>query len=288
MSLTTTVKKLWFALTDKKRLVLLDYPVDAKRMYSEESNTPHKALYQLIAAGKEEYKKLLHAVNTYRQPILSIKKEKDNGHGIEPGWNNGYLPGLDMIMLYTLLAEIKPAKYIEIGSGTSTRVAYKVKRDHNLSFTITSIDPSPRKEIKSIVDQWENKELQKVSLAHFQTLEENDIVFFDGTHTLYPNSDVTWFFLEVLPLLKKGVYVHFHDVYLPYDYPQFMCDRFYNEQYILAGCLLSNPEKYSIVCPNYFIYADKGLHTLLDYFWKLEKFNTVETHGGSFWIRIEK
>lgn len=41
-------------------------------------------------------------------------------------------------------------------------------------------------------------------------------------------------FLELLPNLRKGVIVHFHDIYLPLDYPQFMCDRFYSEQYVLV------------------------------------------------------
>jgi hypothetical protein len=114
-----------------------------------------------------------------------------------------------------------------------------------------------------------------------QTLEKDDVLFFDGTHLLYPNSDVMWFFLEILPNLKKGVVVHLHDVYLPYDYPDFMLKRYYNEQYVLATLLLNNPEKYEILSPNYFIYSDKALHHLLDPIWELEALKNVEQHGGS-------
>ena len=75
------------------------------------------------------------------------------------------------------------------------------------------------------------------------------------------------FFLEILPKLKKGVIVHIHDIYLPYDYPQFMCDRFYSEQYGLAMYLLANEKKYEPLLPNYFIYCDTELSMQIAPFW---------------------
>lgn len=137
-----------------------------------------------------------------------------------------------------------------------------------------------------IADVIKKTEVQSVPLEFFSTLEEGDVLFFDGTHTLYPNSDVMWFFLEVLPVLKKGVYVHVHDVYWPFDYPEFMCERYYNEQYILAAFLLNAPHRYEIVFPNYYVYTRNDLHNRLDFLWKNEKLRNVEAHGGSFWIRI--
>jgi hypothetical protein len=279
------IKKLWFTLNNKHRLVLLDYPVIPKRLYTE-PDTPHTGLFAHINSQRNNYKAILSKTLQYAGNILSIREDKDKENDTDPGWNNGYFPGLDIIMLYSLLNEIRPKRYIEIGSGTSTRVAYKARKDHDLSYTITSIDPSPRKEVISIVDHREPVELQKASLDLFYSLEDGDILFFDGTHTLYPNSDVMWFFLEVLPILKKGVYVHIHDIYLPYDYPDFMCERYYNEQYILASCLLSNPDKYQVVCPNYFIYTETELHTMLHPLWNHPVLANVEKHGGSFWFRI--
>jgi len=81
----------------------------------------------------------------------------------------------------------------------------------------------------------------------------------DNSHRVLLNSDATVFFLEVLLKLSKGVIVHIQDIYLPYDYPQFMCDRFYSEQYLLASYLLANSKKYNPLLPNYFISKDKEL-----------------------------
>jgi hypothetical protein len=59
------------------------------------------------------------------------------------------------------------------------------------------------------------------------------------------------------------VIVHIHDIYLPYDYPQDMCDRFYSEQYVLAALLLANPARYELLFPGIFVSEDKELSGLL-------------------------
>lgn len=94
------------------------------------------------------------------------------------------------------------------------------------------------------------------------------------------------FFLEVFPRLQKGVIVHIHDVYLPYDYPDFMCERFYSEQYGLAMYLLANPERYRPILPNYFIHQDPKLNQIMDPLWDHPNLKGVERHGGSFWLEI--
>jgi len=80
--------------------------------------------------------------------------------------------------------------------------------------------------------------------------------------------------------------VHVHDIYIPFDYPQFMCDRAYSEQYILAAFLLSNPEKYKPILPNYFISEDEQLNGILSPIWNLDSLQGVEHHGGSFWFEV--
>ena len=67
-----------------------------------------------------------------------------------------------------------------------------------------------------------------------------------------------WFLWTFFPP-KRGVIVHIHDIYLPYDYPQFMCDRAYSEQYGLAFYLLANAQKYQPLFPAYFISEDKSI-----------------------------
>jgi hypothetical protein len=73
-----------------------------------------------------------------------------------------------------------------------------------------------------------------------------DVLFFDGSHRCLQNSDVTAFFLDVLPELPSGVIVGIHDIVLPNDYPSVWKDRYYSEQYILAAYLLGAQERVSI------------------------------------------
>ena len=98
--------------------------------------------------------------------------------------------------------------------------------------------------------------------------------------------NIVGFFMEVLPKLPKGVIVHIHDIYLPYDYPQFMCDRFYSEQYVLAAFIMANPERYKPILPNYFISEDTELRIILEPIWQHSALQDVEKHGASFWLQI--
>ena len=91
-------------------------------------------------------------------------------------------------------------------------------RTGNLKTTIMSIDPKPRAEIDSLCDRVMRLPLELCDLNLFRELEPGDILFFDGSHRIFANSDVTVFFIEVLPRLKPGVLVHVHDIFLPADY----------------------------------------------------------------------
>jgi hypothetical protein len=286
VSIKTRVKKIWYSLFRSKRLILLDYTIDPTAIYSETNNRPHQQLFNILATGNTRYEQLLSRVVLYKDKFALIEEEKNVSDDSEPGWNNGHLPGLDIIILYSILMEFKPRIYIEIGSGTSTKVAHKVKKDNHFNMEIISIDPRPRKNIDKLADKIYRKNIQDQDIALFQELQAGDVVFFDGTHTIYPNSDVMWFFLEILPVLNKGVIVQIHDIYLPYDYPGFMLERYYSEQYLLGALLLNNPDKYEILAPNYFIYSNKRMHATLDSIWSLKSLKNVERHGGSFWFIV--
>jgi hypothetical protein len=144
----------------------------------------------------------------------------------------------------------------------------------------------PRAEIDHLADKIIREPFENIDLKFIDELGENDILFIDNSHRILPNSDAMVFFMEVLPRLKKGVIVHIHDIYLPYDYPQFMCDRFYNEQYGLAMFLMANPEKYKTLLPNYFISEDKALAEVISPMWNHANLEGVERHGGSYWLQI--
>jgi hypothetical protein len=186
-----------------------------------------------------------------------------------------------------MIAKYKPKSYVEVDSGNSTKVAYKSIVNHDLKTSIISIDPNPRAEIDKLASKIIREPFENVDFDFIFSLEENDILFIDNSHRILPNSDSMVFYLEVLPNLPRGVIVHVHDVYLPYDYPQFMCDRCYSEQYGLAMYLLANSEKYQTLLPNYFIYEDEELSSIIAPIWNNPNLDGVERHGGSFWMKIQ-
>lgn len=279
------IKQIYRFLSPKFQNLFLDYKVNFKPRYGF-GKPPHSELYSIINKNRNNYKDLLTKSMDYKDYIWQIKDSKTETDPTKPIWNNGFLPGLDIIAIYTILSQYKPKKYIEIGSGNSTKVAYKAKIEQNATMQIISIDPQPRTEIDKLTDVVIRKPFEDCNLDLINELDENDILFVDNSHRILPNSDSMVFFLEVLPRLKKGVIVHIHDIYLPYDYPQFMCDRFYSEQYGLAMFLLANPKKYETILPNYFIFDDKELSQIISPIWNHKNLENVEKHGGSYWIRI--
>lgn len=279
------IKSIYRFLSPKYQNLFAEYKVDMKPRYGH-GLPPHDLLYDIVNEHRDDYARFIDKALAFKNQIQEIKQSDKETDNTLPAWNNGFLPGLDIIGIYAMLSLNKPKKYIEVGSGNSTKVAFKAKKEHDLDTQIISIDPMPRAEIDSLADQIIRKPFEDIDYRMLLELEENDILFIDNSHRILPNSDSMVFFLEILPKLKKGVIIHIHDIYVPYDYPQFMCDRFYSEQYGLAMYLLANPKKYKTIFPNYFIFEDKELSGKLLPFWDHENLKGVERHGGSYWLKI--
>lgn len=281
------LKQLYRFLSPRYQNLFLEYKVNVKPRFGMGSIPPHPELYDIINSQRDTYRDYLLKSLNYRETLWKIRYEAEERNSRELVWNNGYLPGLDIIGLYTMLAEIQPATYLEVGSGNSTMVAAKAIRENKLETKIISIDPVPRSSIDELADTVIRKPFESIDFDIVNNLNKGDILFIDNSHRIFPNSDSMVFFLEVLPRLKKGVYVHLHDIYLPYDYPQFMCDRFYSEQYGLAMYILANPEKYLTILPNYFIFKDRELSEIIVPLWENEQMSRVEKHGGSYWLQVQ-
>ena len=271
----------------KYQKLILEYKVEFKPRYGY-GKKPHELLYKLIDSKRANYEIYLNNILKFKSVFECIKKIDFETNENEPCWNNGFLPGLDIVALYNFIDVFKPKKYIEIGSGNSTKVAKKSIKDNGLSTKIISVDPFPRANIDHLSNTVIRKPLENIDDLKFivDELEQNDILFIDNSHRCLPNSDSMVCFLDILPYLKKGVIVHIHDIYLPYDYPQFMCDRFYSEQYVLAAFIMANSNKYEPIFPCAFISEDKKLSAILEPIWQSENTKGVEKHGGSFWFRI--
>jgi hypothetical protein len=238
----------------------------------------------MVEAQRERYVELLDCFLAY-MPRLSDIAVRGSRDGMAPYWDNGWLPPLDAFALYGFVAHVNPGRYVEIGSGSSTKFARQAVTDHGLRTRITSIDPKPRASVDAVCDTVIRQPLELADLSLFSELEAGDIVFFDGSHRVFSGSDVTVFFLEVLPRLRPGVFVHVHDVFLPADYPPEWRWRYYSEQHLLAAFLLASPGRFSVEWPAAFIDHDAELRTRLDPL-RREIGPAPEYQPGSFWLRL--
>jgi hypothetical protein len=78
----------------------------------------------------------------------------------------------------------------------------------------------------------------------FRELGPQDVLFVDTTHTVKTGGDVNRIVLDVLPALAPGVVVHFHDIWLPYEYHRALTETLganWSEQYLLQALLSGNP-----------------------------------------------
>jgi len=280
-----------FILTflNKAYPVFLDYPVQSQPRYGY-GKPPHPKLHEIINRDREVYRDYLSRFLEYKDYFTQISKVETDSRSTEPAWINDFLPGLDSVAIYGFLCLNSPQRYFEIGSGNSTKFARKAIINHNLKTKITSFDPHPRDKINLICDNIFRQPIEDTNLAIFDKLEAGDILFVDNSHRVFMNSDATVVFLDILPKLKPGVFVGFHDILLPLDYPpkyEYGRERYFSEQYLLAAYLLAEGDKFEIILPSCFISHDPELSGIMSPLWEDPKLKGVETHGSSFWIKME-
>jgi hypothetical protein len=225
---------------------------------------PNPRLAAVLAHDDWDYAEALGIVERYERELRRIQLHRSIE--TEPCWANGSLPGLDGAALYAFVRDRAPARYLEVGSGESTRFVARARADGGLDTTITSIAPA-----------------NSTHPALFAELRPGDVLFVDGSHLVRRNSDVVTFFLDVLPSLAPGVLVGIHDVYLPYDYPPDVAEGAYGEQYLLGAYLLGTPPA-RVVLPAYYVAQHPALGPVVDALWADPSFTGVERHGTAFWM----
>ena len=155
-----------------------------------------------------------------------------------PRWDQDWFPRLDAAAAYAMVRETQPRRIVEVGSGHSTRFMARAVADGALETRITAIDPQPRASLSGLAIEWLQTPVQRVPA--FPALAPGDILFIDSSHQLKPGSDVEFLLKAILPLLPAGVRVHFHDIFLPDDYPREWEWRRYNEQAAVASLIEQN------------------------------------------------
>ena len=168
------LKNLYRFINPKIKTLHLEYFTDFKPRYGH-GKPPHDLLYKIINDNRKLYVEFLDEILSHKSQLQSILKSTEEKDSNKPAWNNGFLPGLDIMAIYTMLARGKTKKYVEVGSGNSTKVAYKAKQDLSLKTNIVSIDPMPRAEIDHLADTVIRKAFEDTDFEFLFELEENHI-----------------------------------------------------------------------------------------------------------------
>jgi hypothetical protein len=201
-------------------------------------------------------------------------------------FENHYFDGFDAAVYYSLIRRLKPGRVIEIGSGYSTRFAHKALTRNADGGTLTCIEPFPEERLNGLRLNVEvlQQRVEDVDVEFFSQLEANDILFIDSSHTVKFGSDVCYEFLELLPTLRPGVWVHVHDIFFPHDYPaEWLLKRrlALNEQYLLEAFLSFNRE-FQVALANYWLCLDHGDDVAR--LWP----NAAPSKASSFWMKRVK
>jgi hypothetical protein len=197
---------------------------------------------------------------TYAEELSLLAREQANDAF---DFANDYFSYYDAAVHYAMIREIRPRRLLEVGSGYSTRIAAKAiaKNEADCDRTsIIAIEPYPQPRLLEAKLDLRLIELpvQEVDEREFRELESGDLLFVDSSHTAKFRSDVCHLFLKIFPVLASGVWVHIHDIFLPFDYPsEWLIERrlAFNEQYLLHAFLINNPEWEIVLC-NYLLSVD--------------------------------
>lgn len=246
----------------------------------------HAALRRILEAGHDRYRATLRIMRAHAEGFRRIPAT--TGDTVSPRWINGFLSAFDGMSIYAMIAERRPRRYVEIGSGNSTMFARRAITDLGLDTVIRSVDPQPRAEIDALCDEVLRAPFEAVAEACFADVDERDLVFVDSSHRAFQGSDVTVFMTEILPFLPRGLVVGIHDIFLPEDYPPDWQNRYYNEQYLLACWLLANPGRFDILLPVWHIDHEAGFRDDLQALFDDSGAPPDAWGGGAFWFAIRR
>lgn len=200
---------------------------------------------------------------------------------------NDYYSYGEGIILFCMIRHIQPKRIIEVGSGFSSAVILDTNElFFNYAISCTFIEPHPERLVSLIKKGDKNrikiiqKKLQDVDINIFSDLSAGDILFIDSTHVSKVGSDVNCIFFKILPYINSGVYVHFHDIYYPLEYPKEWIyeGRAWNEAYLLRAFLQYN-DSFKIQFFNSFLahlYRDKLIQDMPLF---------MKNPGSSIWIK---
>ncbi len=268
MKLSTRLKIIRKFLTRKNPYIVITIsPPDMIRPRGGDYVYTH--VKRIFDRNLQEMKKNIEIVNSYGFDGNIGAPAPGGGAEGDPSAGR-FFTGIDARVAYAVVRHHRPSKIVEIGSGYSTHLLRRAADDATIQTKIICIDPRPQTDISSVADELYKENVVDTGLDLFDSLSDGDIVFLDGSHLAFNGTDVPHFFLTVLPRIPKGVFVHIHDIMLPYEYDELFTSRYYNEQYLL-GTLIINSRDWVPVLPVYFLVRNGMME--------------ADGEGGSYWMR---
>ena len=164
----------------------------------------------------------------------------------KPAVNIARFSQVDSFILYSFIRERKPARMIEIGSGESTKVslaALDMNKKEGSTCEFYAIEPYPEKFLRDIQSPEFTLISKKLQEVDIDLLTSADLLFIDSSHVSKIGSDVNYEILEILPRLKAGALIHWHDIVIPTNYWKRWIDsgnQFWNESYMVHSFMLFN------------------------------------------------
>ncbi len=163
-------------------------------------------------------------------------------------WGPGYGP-VESQVLHCFLRELRPKRVVEIGSGVSTACMLHALEP---GAELTCIEPYPSEVVRETAGaHLRAQPCQEAPLSVFLELDAGDLLFVDSSHAVKVGSEVPRIYLEIIPTLRPGVFVHIHDIFLPYLYPpDILTWPFWawQETVLLAALLTNNPKLEVLFC----------------------------------------
>ncbi len=175
--------------------------------------------------------------------------EHEDDRGDRRYWldNFAYAYG-DGVVLHAMLRHLRPSRIVEVGSGFSSALILDTVDGWLPGTEVSFVEPYPAL-VEGLLRPGDEgrvaihrQPVQDVDPAVFEALGPGDVLFVDSTHVVKAGSDVNHLFFEVLPRLRPGVWVHLHDIFFPFEYPEAWVreGRAWHEAYLLRAFLTFN------------------------------------------------
>jgi hypothetical protein len=220
--------------------------------------------------------------------VTFMEEQRSDESGAILGPKNKSFKSGDAEFLFQMVRHFEPAKVMEIGSGTSTKIVRRAlsmnARESGSSYRHICIEPYEMPWLETLGDiELIRDKVEDCGLDWSEALSEGDLLFIDSSHIIRPQGDVLFEYLNILPRLQSGVIVHVHDIFSPRDYLEQWVKqdvRFWNEQYLLEATL-ANSSRYKVLA---------ALNQLKhDHFEELKRvcpYLTREREPGSFYFQV--